>query len=107
MGAGERMTRAVAARRVRPHLVTLGVAAMLVVWAVYAWSGAGLIEPLPLLWPVLVAITAIYLLRAATLPVLLRTMCDRSRRFLFVSSAIVLGVGVIHCIGLATAWRDS
>lgn len=103
MGAGERMARLVEADRLGPHLVTLAIAAVLGLWSAYALSGAGLTRPLPLLRPALVAITAVYLLRAAALPVMLRTMPDRSATFLVVSSAIVLVIGVVHAVGL---WRS-
>jgi hypothetical protein len=41
MGAGERMARAVEAGRLRPTLVTLAIAVVLMVWAAYAFAGAG------------------------------------------------------------------
>lgn len=104
MGAGERMARAVERGDVAPHLITLVIAAVLVVWAGYALSGAGVIGWLPLLRPALIAITATYLLRAAALPVMLHTMPDRTPTFLVASSAIVLAIGVVHAIGL---WRTS
>lgn len=103
MGAGERMARQVEAGRLGPHLVTLAIATVLATWSAYALSGAGVIRPLPLLRPALVAITAVYLLRAAALPVMLRTMPDRSATFLVVSSAIVLAIGAVHAVGL---WRS-
>ena len=104
MGAGERMARAVERGDLAPHLVTLVIAAALAVWAAYALSGAGVVGRLPLLRPALIATTAIYLLRAAALPIMLRTMPDRTPTFLVASSAIVLAIGVVHAIGL---WRTS
>lgn len=100
LGAGARMTRAVAAGRVAPHLLTLCIAAILTLWAAYAWSGAGALPPLPLLGPALVAITVVYLLRAAALPVMFRMMPDRSPGFLTRSSLIVLLIGGLHAVGL-------
>lgn len=46
-----------------PVLLTLAVAAVFVVWAGYALSGAGVVRRLPLLRTGLYAIAAIYLLR--------------------------------------------
>jgi hypothetical protein len=46
-----------------PTLLTLAVAAVLVVWAGYGLSGAGVIRPLPLLRVGLYVIAAIYVLR--------------------------------------------
>src|SRR6476620_802839 len=64
MGAGERMARAVEARKLRPALVTVGVALILVACSAYALSGAGLIAPLPLTKAALVLICVAYLGRA-------------------------------------------
>jgi hypothetical protein len=103
-GAGERMARMAAAGSVRPALTTLGIAAILGVWALYAASGAGLLRPLPLTAAALVAITAVYVLRglvllpAAAMPAL-RTP------FNLWSSAICLAIGLVHAIGLWQAWK--
>lgn len=45
MGAGERMARAVQAGKIQPTLVTLAIASTLLVFAVYAFSGAGIAPP--------------------------------------------------------------
>jgi hypothetical protein len=103
-GAGEAMARMAARGSLRPTLITLAIAAMLVLWAAWAFSGAGLLPRLPLLKPALIAVTAVYLLRAAALPLMLGTMADRDRTFLWVSSAIVLAIGLIHAAGLWTGW---
>jgi hypothetical protein len=104
-GAGEGMARLAARGSPKPTLITLCIAAMLALWAAWAFSGAGLLPRLPLLKPVLLAITAVYLLRAAALPVMISTLPDRGRRFLVVSSAIVLAMGLIHAFGLWSGWR--
>jgi len=78
--------------------------AMLELWSAYALSGAGVLPRLPLLRIGLVAICAIYLLRAAALPWMLARMPDRGTTFLVVSSLIVLLYGLIHLIGIVTAW---
>ena len=106
-GAGERVAHEAERHLPWPALMTTGIAAMLALWAAYAFSGAGLIRPLPLLRLGLVAITAIYLARGLVLffPAALRRP-DLSPAFLFWSSLIVLVIGVIHAIGLARAWTD-
>lgn len=104
-GAGERMARRVEQRSIAPALITLAIAAMLGIWSVYAFSGAGLLVRLPWLRPVLLAITTIYLLRAAALPFLFRIMPDRSTPFLMWSSAIVFAFGAVHATGLAQGWE--
>jgi hypothetical protein len=62
-GAGERMARLAAAGSWRPTLITSGIVLVLVVWTLYALSGAGAIRRLPLVRPVLCAVTGVYLLR--------------------------------------------
>jgi threonine/homoserine/homoserine lactone efflux protein len=60
-GAGEAMARAAGRGEWMPTLVTLGIAAMLLVWGAYALSGAGLLPRLPLLRTGLAVIAAIYI----------------------------------------------
>ena len=66
-GAGEGMARAAERGSVTPALITLVIAFVLTIWALYAFSGSGLIRRLPLLRTGLIVISAIYLLRAAVL----------------------------------------
>jgi hypothetical protein len=105
-GAGDAMVAMAERGMLRPTLITLAIAAALAIWSAYAFSGAGLLPRLPLLRPALVAIAAIFLARAAALPLLFREMPDRSSAFLWTSSAIVLAIGIAHAIGLATLATD-
>lgn len=105
-GAGDAMVAMAERGMMRPTLITLAIAAILAIWAVFAFSGAGLLPRLPLLRPALIAIAAIFLARAAALPFLFRVMPDRSPTFLWTSSAIVLAIGIVHAIGLATLATD-
>jgi hypothetical protein len=105
-GAGEAMVAMVERGMARPTLITLAIAALLAIWGAYAFSGAGLLPRLPLLRPALVGIAAIFLARAVALPLLFRVMPDRSPAFLWTSSAIVLAIGVVHAIGVATLATD-
>ena len=103
-GAGEAMARAAERGSARPVIITLGIAAILLVWAAYAFSGAGLIRRLPLLRTALVAISAVYLARALVpLPMILArpNLVDP---FLMWSSAIVLLYGLAYAIGTWSAW---
>lgn len=102
-GAGDRFVRAAEAGRVFPAVVTLGIAVVLVIWAFYALSGAQVIEPLPLLRPVLSAVTLIYLLRGVVGPFFLINT-GRSTRFIVISSAVCTGFGLAHGIGLLQMW---
>ncbi|HEX8643313.1 MAG TPA: hypothetical protein VF702_05300 [Allosphingosinicella sp.] len=99
VGAGEEMASAAARGSIRPALITSGIASLLLVWAAYAWSGAGLLPRLPLLRTALVLISAVYLLRAvAPVPILLMGL-EPFTPFLFWSSLIVLVYGLAHAIG--------
>ncbi len=101
-GAGEEMATMAANGSLVPALVTSGIAAVLMVWAAYAFAGAELIRRLPLMRTALVAISAIYLLRGILIvPVLLQ---PQSAPFDIWSSLIVLGFGLVYAIGTARAW---
>ena len=103
-GAGERMARAAAQRRWYPALVTLGIAAMLAVWAAYALAGAGVIGALPFLQAALVGITAVYLVRGVAYGPLVLARGGRLTPFVVWSSAICFAYGVVHLVGLAQRW---
>lgn len=105
VGAGEEIAVAVERGALWPHVMTLGIAAMLAVWGAYAWSGAGRIRRLVLLRPALVAITAIYLARAVIfVPLHLRNP-QLTQPVMIWSSLIVLIFGLVHLIGLVMCWR--
>lgn len=103
-GAGERMARMAARGHWYPTVITLGIAAVLAGWALYAWSGAGLVRRLPLLRPVLCAITGVYLLRALAFAPLRNFFPGNSDAFWYWSSAVCLGLGLLHAVGLRRAW---
>ncbi|MBS7662119.1 hypothetical protein I0D00_09235 [Pseudomonas lalucatii] len=102
-GAGERFVQAAQAGRWFPAVVTAGIALILATWAAYALSGAGVIEPLPLLRPALCAITLVYLLRGLLGPFALAGT-GHSVRFIVVSSAICLVYGLVHLLGVVQMW---
>ncbi|HEX7312645.1 MAG TPA: hypothetical protein VF297_01920 [Pyrinomonadaceae bacterium] len=103
-GAGERMARMAARGHWYPTVVTLCIAAVLGVWALYAWSGAGLIPRLPLLRLGLCVITGVYLLRALAFVPLQGFFPGNSAAFWYWSSGICLGLGLLHALGLRQAW---
>ncbi len=105
MGAGEPIARAAERGDAFPAVITVGIALILMAWAVYAASGAGLIVRLPLLRTALVAITVVYLARGMVLfwPAVLRRP-DLSPAFLFWSSTICLAIGIVHAIGTWRVW---
>jgi hypothetical protein len=105
MGAGERMARAVEARKLRPTLVTLAVFLVLLVWSAYALSGAGLIATLPFTKVALVIICAAYLARAVAFPLLKPVFPENSNTFWLVSSVICGLFGLVHLYGTLFLWQ--
>ncbi|NMX64431.1 hypothetical protein HBO15_13300 [Pseudomonas sp. WS 5111] len=103
-GAGERFVRAAKAGRRFPAVVTSGIALVLAAWSAYALSGAGVIDPLPLLRPALCVITLVYLLRGLLGPFVLAGT-GRSTRFIMISSGICVVYGLVHLVGLAQVWN--
>ena len=103
-GAGEELASAAERGSLRPALITLAIAAILGLWAAFAFSGAGRIRRLPLLRTALVGISTIYLLRGlAVIPVAL-FVPYREGAFEVWSSLIVLVYGLVHAIGTWRAW---
>lgn len=104
-GAGEGMARAAGRGDLRPTVITLGIAAVLMIWAAYAFSGAGSLPRLPLLRTGLVVITAIYLLRALLFVPLHVWRPQHSDAFAIWSSLIVLVYGAAYAVGTFKAWH--
>ena len=101
-GAGERFAQAAASGAAWPGLITAGIAAVLALWAAYAFSGAGLLPRLPLLRLGLVVIAAIYLLRGlALVPALIK-----GDAFMIWSSVIVLLYGAAYAVGTWRGWAS-
>ena len=103
-GAGERFARAAADGRWYPAVVTLGIAAVLFAWSLYALAGAGVIAGLPHLKAALVAITAVYLVRGVAFAPLVVAKGGRVTPFVVWSSLVCLGYGVVHLVGLVQRW---
>jgi signal peptidase I len=104
-GAGERMVHAAEMGSIRPALITSGIALILLLWALYAFSGAGLIRRLPLLRTGLVLISAIYLLRGLAPVPMLILQPERVDAFVIWSSLTVLIYGICYAIGTWLGWR--
>ena len=110
-GAGEKLARAAERGSPVPAAWAVGIAAVLGLWAAYAWAGAGLIRRLPLMRPALAAISAVYLLRGLVLVPALAAWLDGaasfgrwSPQFMVWSSLVVLGFGVTYAVGTWRAW---
>lgn len=113
-GAGERMAQLAARGSIYPTVMTAGIAAILGVWALYAFSGAGVIRQLPLLRLALPLIAAVYLARGILgVPVVLFVEHPyanelRARMmFMIVSSAVCLFLGLCYAAGAAAVWKRS
>ncbi|BBB07320.1 hypothetical protein [Sphingopyxis sp. EG6] len=104
-GAGEGLARAAARGDWTPTLITLAISVVLLIWAAYAFSGAGILPRLPLLRTGLVSITAIYLLRGLVFLPLHLWRPQHTDSFAIWSSAIVLFYGTVYAIGTIKAWR--
>jgi hypothetical protein len=103
-GAGERLAVAAANGHYYPALVTTGIAAVLGVWSVYALAGAGVIRRLPLLRTMLIGITTIYIARGIAVAPAVLFAGEQITPFLLWSSAICLGLGIVHLVGLMQSW---
>lgn len=103
-GAGERFAVAAAQGRYYPSLVTTGIAAVLSVWSAYALAGAGAIHPLPALRPVLIGIAGIYIVRGVAFVPAVLGAGRQVTPFVLWSSAICLGFGIVHLVGLIQRW---
>ena len=102
-GAGEAMARAAERGEIYPAAVTFVIAALLAIWAAYAFAGAGMIRRLPLMRTALVIISGIYLLRGlALVPIALSPVLQTP--FNLWSSLIVLVYGIAYAVGTWRAW---
>jgi putative oxidoreductase len=105
-GAGERMARLAGRGALSPTLITLTIAGILALWALYGLSGARVIRRLPLLPAALSLIGTVFLARGIFgIPVVvlvdhpyLNELRGRMT-FMFVSSAICIALGLCFLIG--------
>lgn len=104
-GAGEGMARAAERGEWMPHILTLGIAFILGIWAAYAFSGAGWLPRLPLLRTGLVVISTIYLLRAFLFLPAHYMRPQHTDSFAIWSSLIVLVYGIAYAVGTWRAWQ--
>jgi hypothetical protein len=99
-GAGEELAQLAEQGSMIPTSITTLITIILLTWAMYAFSGAGLIRQLPLLKPALITITLIYLIRGLGLFPILLFSFELVDWFLIISSIISLIIGIVHLIGL-------
>ncbi|MDO6611307.1 hypothetical protein Q4601_16180 [Shewanella sp. 1_MG-2023] len=110
-GAGERMAQMAAAGDSYPTIVTLVISAILSVWGLYAFSGAGLMWKLPLLKTCLILITAVYLIRGVAGLIVPFFTSDpvvhqNSITFWLVSSIVCCIYGTYYLLGTKRLWQQ-
>lgn len=103
-GAGRRMVRMAEAGDWRTAAITLCIALVLAIWALYGLSGAGVLPRLPLLKLSLCLITAAYLGRGLIIVPISLFARDRVTPFWLWSSGLCLIYGALHLTGLVQTW---
>ncbi len=103
-GAGEQMARMAEQGLWYPTVVTAVIVLLLLVWALYALSGAGAIKRLPLTKLALLLISSLFLLRGVSFVGLIPIFPENSLTFWFVSSAICLLIGGLFAVGCWQQW---
>jgi hypothetical protein len=98
-GAGEDLAQMAEQGSPIPGAITALIALVLMLWSLYAFAGAGLVRRPPWLRSILIIITAIYMLRGASLLPLVLFMPQVVDSFLILSSLICLAIGIIHFSG--------
>jgi len=105
-GAGEEMALMAEQGSWIPSVVTFGIAVVLFVWGLYAFSGAKVLNYLPFLKSVLVLISAIYLIRGfGVIPVFI-VMPEQVDAFLVWSSLVSIIFGLAFAIGTKLEWTN-
>lgn len=104
-GAGEEMAIMAEAGSSTPGVITAVIATVLGIWSLYALSGAGAVRRLPLLRTTLCIITGIYLLRGIVVFPIILIYPLQANAFAWWSSAICLGFGIVHLVGIHLRWR--
>jgi hypothetical protein len=103
-GAGEELATMAEKGSWYPAVLTFGIAVVLLIWALYAFSGAGLIRRLPLLKVGLVVISAIYLIRGIAFIPAYIVKPEIVDEFLVWSSFICLVYGFAYTMGTKQVW---
>ncbi len=110
-GAGEEMAQMAEQNMLYPALITFFIAGVLFIFALFAFSAAGLIFRMPLLKTALVVISAIYLVRGIFGFVAVQLIdhpylneLKMNPEFMLISSAVSLAFGLTYAIGTAKIW---
>lgn len=103
-GAGEQMAQLAEQGHWYPAVVTAVITLILLVWACYALSAAGVIRRLPLTRLASVLISSILLLRGLAFVWLMPLFPENSLRFWLISSGICLLMGTLFAVGSWQQW---
>ena len=103
-GAGEQMALLAEQGHWYPATITFIIVLVLLIWSLYALSGARIIVRLPLLRLGLCIISSIYLLRGLAFVGIMSMFPDNSLTFWLVSSSICLSTGVCYVVGTYQVW---
>ncbi|OGN91210.1 MAG: hypothetical protein A2Y88_01545 [Chloroflexi bacterium RBG_13_48_10] len=100
-GQGSAMTQIAGEGSSLITIATITLALIFAIWALYAFSGAGLIRTLPLQRMALIAIGGIYILRGLFLPTEINMVLTQGYPFRFmVFSTVSLVAGLLYLIGV-------
>lgn len=105
-GAGEQIAQMAEGGHWYPAAVASGIAAVLALWSLYAFSGAGVIRRLPLSKLALCLIATVFLGRGVSFVVLMPMFPENSLTFWLVSSTICFGIGVLFAVGAYQRWPE-
>ena len=98
--AGEQMVTLSERGSLKPTVITSTIVLILLIWALYAFSAAGLIDTLPFTRTALIVITFIYLSRGLVGLFFINNPMGRSPKFWLWSSIVCLLFGAMHLIGI-------
>ena len=104
LGAGAEMARLADAGHWYPSVITLFISLVLVIWSLYALSGAKLLPKLLFLKFILVSISVVFLSRGVGFMFLKPMFPNNSEIFWFVSSSICFIIGMLYAIGTWQIW---
>ncbi len=103
-GAGEKIALMSEQGSWIPEIITMGIAAILFVWGLYALSGAKVLRHLLFLKPVLVIVSGIYLIRGLMLIPVFIIIPDQVDMFSVWSSLASLFIGLAYAVGTKQEW---
>lgn len=104
-GAGETLVEMVEQGSRYPAYLTAAIAFVMFIWALFAFSGAGMIRKLPLLRAGLAIISAIFLARGIAPFLAMPFMPDLVSTFWVLSSLTCTLYGLAYGIGTYRAWQ--